>query len=396
MASKHHHWQRQLRVGALVAVAAVSLLAQAPQGQTPSTPGARNDLPNPYKSTENWAKLPEGRTWGSSSSVNIDPDGVSVWVGERCGALPAGPPVNSCLNSNLDPIMKFDATGKLVKSFGAGIVVFPHGMWVDNAGNIWVADGQDNAPRAARGAAPAGGAAPAPPAAPATPAPLAMGPPPGATKGHQIIKFSPDGKVLMTIGKPGGAGSPDYFFQPNDVIVAPNGDVFVSQGHGGGNPRIFRFDSTGKLLKQWGKLGAGPGDLSQPHSLALDSQGRLFVADRTNNRVEIFSQNGDFIAEWKQFGRPSGVYIDKNDTLYVGDSESQSQKPEAYGYNPGVTRGIRIGSAKTGVVTAYIPDPLPQDGKIVSTSPEGVTADKNGVVYGVEVYPVGKLKRHAK
>ncbi len=215
-------------------------------------------------------------------------------------------------------MLKFDATGKLVKSFGAGLVIFPHGISVDRDGNIWIVDGQDNAPRPARGAA-----APAP--AGATPAPLPMGPPAGGTKGHQVIKFSPDGKVLLTLGKPGGAAAPDYFFQPNDVIVAPNGDIFVGEGHGGGNSRMFKFDKTGKLIKTWGKLGSAPGEFSQPHALAFDSQGRLFVADRSNNRVQVFDQDGKYLTETKAFGRPSGVFIDKSDNLYVADSESQSR-----------------------------------------------------------------------
>ncbi len=258
---------------AAVAVAGLALATAHTEAQGQPAPNAKNDLPNPARTIEGWAKLPEGRTWGSTSSVDIDKDGVSVWVGERCGT-------NSCLTSTLDPVLKFDADGKLVKSFGSGLVIFPHGISVDRDGNIWIVDGQDNAPRPARGAAPAPGA---------TPAPLPMGPPAGGTKGHQVIKFSPDGKVLMTLGKPGGAAAPDYFFQPNDVLVAPNGDIFVGEGHGGGNSRMFKFDKTGKLLKTWGKLGSAPGDFSQPHALAMDSQGRLFVADRSNNRVGVRS-----------------------------------------------------------------------------------------------------------
>src|SRR5262249_42839542 len=158
---------------------------------------------------------PEGRKWGSTSAVDIDKDGVSVWVGERCEA-------NSCANSTLDPILKFDANGTLVAHFGSGMVLFAHGLFVDREGNVWVTDGQDNAPRPARGAAPARGA---------TPPPAPMGPNPGATKGHQVLKFSPDGQLLLTLGKAGGAAAPDYFYQPNDVLVAPNGDIFVSEGH---------------------------------------------------------------------------------------------------------------------------------------------------------------------
>jgi streptogramin lyase len=359
---------------AATALAGLSLLTARPAAQ--STPNARADYPNPYRTIEGWAKLPAGRTWGSTSSVDIDKDGVSVWVGERCGT-------NSCLTSTLDPVLKFDANGNLVRSFGAGMVIFPHGISVDRDGNIWIVDGQDNAPRPARGAAPAPGA---------TPAPLPIGPPSAATKGHQVIKFSPEGKVLLTLGKPGGAAAPDYFFQPDDVIVGNNGDIFVGEGHGGGNSRVLKFDRTGKFIKSWGKLGAAPGDFNQPHALALDSRGRLFVADRTNNRVQVFDQDGKFLAETKAFGRPSGVFIDKNDTLYVADSESQSRNAGGYGYNPGVKRGIRLGSASTMTVTGFIPDPAESGG---SSAAEGVAVDANGVVYGAEVGPRA-LKRYVK
>lgn len=361
---------------AAAAFAGLALATAQTQAQGQPAPNAKNDLPNPFKTVEGWAKMPEGRTWGSTSSVDIDKDGTSVWVGERCGT-------NSCLNSTLDPVLKFDATGKLVKSFGSGLVVFPHGITVDRDGNVWIVDGNDNAPRPARGAAPA-------PGAPA--APLPMGPPPGGTKGHQVIKFSPEGKVLLTLGKPGGAAEPDYFFQPNDVLVAPNGDIFVGEGHGGGNSRMFKFDKTGKLLKTWGKLGSGPGEFNQPHALAMDSQGRLFVADRTNNRVQVFDQDGKFLAETKAFGRPSGVYIDKQDNLYVADSESQSTNATGYGYNPGVRRGIRFGSAKTLTPAGFIPDP--KEGGATSAA-EGVAVDSKGIVYGAEVGPRA-LKRYEK
>jgi DNA-binding beta-propeller fold protein YncE len=371
---KHAHFWWPV---AAAAVASLALAVARPQAQAQPTPNARNDYPNPYRTVEGWAKMPEGRTWGSTSSVDIDKDGVSVWVGERCGG-------NSCLTSTLDPVLKFDGSGKLVKSFGAGQVIFPHGITVDQDGNVWIVDGQDNAPRQARGAAPAPGG---------TPAPLPMGPPAGATKGHQVIKYSPEGKVLLTIGKPGGGAAPDYFFQPDDVLVAPNGDIFVGEGHGGGNSRMLKFDRTGKLLKTWGKLGSAPGDFSQPHALAMDSQGRLFVADRSNNRVQIFDQDGKYLAETKAFGRPSGVYIDRNDNLFVADSESQSRDANAYGYNPGVKRGIRVGSAKTLTVTGFIPDP--SNGAGATSAAEGVAVDRNGVVYGAEVGPRA-LKRYVK
>jgi streptogramin lyase len=321
-----------------------------------------NSLSNPYRTVEGWAKLPEGRTWGSTSAVEIDRDGKTIWVGERCGA-------NSCQDSMLDPILHFDENGKLIKSFGAGLLIAPHGIFVDRDDNIWVTD------CTCTGGGARGGAA--------TPAP---------TKGHQVYKFSPDGKVLMTLGKPGGGRDPEYFFQPNDVVVAPNGDVFVSEGHtstAGTTARVLKFSKDGKFIKSWGKLGTASGDFDQPHALAMDSRGRLFVGDRNNNRIQIFDQDGKFLEEWKQFSRPSGIYIDKNDTIYVADSESESVSKNHDGWK----RGIRVGSAKDGSVTAFIPDPVE---KAPSTSAaEGVAADTQGNVYGAEVGPRA-LKRYVK
>ena len=357
-----------------------------------SGPPAVNDAPNPYRTVENWAQLPEGRKWGSLSAVEIDKDGKSVWVAERCGGNSA------CLESpNIDPILHFDASGKLLKSFGAGILVSPHGIYVDRDGNVWVTDYQDNAPRPARGAAgPAGaggGAAPGQAVPAPAPAPARgtgpIGPAAGATKGHQVFKFSPDGRLLMTLGHAGGAVDPEFFFQPNDVIVARNGDIFVSQGHGQGQSEILKFSKDGKLIKRWGKTGSGPGEFDQPHTLAFDSEGRLFVGDRNNNRIQIFDQDGRFLEQWTDFSRPSGLFIDKRDTLYVADSESGSVARN----HPGWKRGIRIGSVKDGKVTAFIPDP--NEAATGTSAAEGVAADADGNVYGAEVGP-RTLKRYVR
>jgi sugar lactone lactonase YvrE len=302
-----------------------------------------NSQPNPYRTLENWFQLPAGRMMGSTSAVEIDRDG-HIWVAERCGA-------NSCAGSDLAPILEFDRSGKVLRSWGAGMFIFPHGIAIDRDGAIWITDGQGQ-----------------------------------AGKGHQVFKFNPDGKVLMTLGKAGVAGDgPDTFNQPDDVAVAPNGDIFVSDGHspGMGNARVVKFSKDGKFIKQWGRHGSGPGEFEVPHALAFDSQGRLFVGDRANNRIQIFDQEGKFLEEWKQFSRPSGIYIDTHDMVYVTDSESTDRA--GYGNHPGWKRGIRVGSAKDGAVTAFIPDPSPGSG--ATSAAEGVAADQDGNVYGAEVGP---------
>jgi len=311
------HLRAAVAFGFLVAAVAVS-------GRIEAAP--TSDPPSPYRAVENWATLPEGIKWGQV--INVDPDAHgNIWVFHRS-----------------EPgILEFDASGKFLKSFGAGMFVQAHGLSIDGEGNVWVTDSQGK-----------------------------------DGKGQQVFKFSPDGKVLMTLGKAGVAGSgPDTFNGPSGVVVAPNGDIFVADGHGGDtNARIVKFSKDGKFIKEWGKKGSGPGEFDTPHSIAMDSKGRIFVADRVNNRIQIFDQDGKFIDQWKQFGRPSGIYISKDDTLYSVDSQSDEKT------NPGVKRGIRIGSAKTGKVKSFIPD--------TNTDPaialaEGVSADAKGNIYAAGV-----------
>ena len=325
-------------LGALVAISSATALAATTEP---------NAQPNPYRTIENWAKLPEGRTWGSAAGVSLDSHG-HIWVAERCGA-------NSCAGKTDDPILEFDTSGKLLKSFGGGMFIFPHGLYVDKDNNVWVTDGQGK-----------------------------------DGKGHQVFKFSPDGKVLMTLGKAGVTGDgPDTFNAPSAVVVAPNGDIFVADGHGGNtNARIVKFDKDGKFIKTWGHKGSGEGDFNVPHAIAFDSKGRLFVGDRGNNRIQIFDQDGKFLEVWTQFSRPSGIFIDKKDAMYVADSESNDSN------HPGWKRGMRIGSAKDGSVAAFIPDPQqpPVGG---TTAAEGVAADPKGVIYGAEVGPKD-LKKYVK
>jgi sugar lactone lactonase YvrE len=241
------------------------------------------------------------------------------------------------------PILQIDpATGKILKEFGHGMFVWPHGMYIDKDNNLWVTDATvSNAdPNLAKQLKPA----------------VAAG------YGHQVFKFSPEGKVLLTLGTKGQAGeSPTLFNAPADVITNDKGDIFVADGHVG--TRVAKFDKTGKFITSWGTKGNGPGQFIQPHGIAMDSKGRIFIGDRGGNggRVQIFDQDGNFIAEWKQFGNPSGVAITSDDTIYVTD---QGKKI------------VTVGSAKDGSIIGIIPD----------VWAEGVSVDDRHTVFAGEVF----------
>ena len=294
-----------------------------------------NDLPNPYRRDANWAQLPAGMKWGAVIGAEQGPDG-NIYVVHRCFE-------NSCAGRTEPPIFKFDRAGKVMKSWGASTFVFPHGFHVDDHGDVWVSDAQRR-----------------------------------DGKGYQVFKYNADGKLLMTIGVAGvdGDGADGKLHEPTDVITAANGDIFITEGHTVGGPinRVSKWTKDGKFVKAWGKTGAAPGEFNAPHTIALDSRGRLFVGDRSNNRIQIFDQNGTFIDEWTQFGRPSGITITKDDTMYVADSESWG--PD----EPGWKKGIRIGSAKDGSVKYFIEDieSMTDD----HSGAEGVGVDRDGNVYG--------------
>jgi hypothetical protein len=299
-----------------------------------------NNLPQPYTTTRTWGELPPGVTWAAVTAVEPAPDG-SIYVIHRCRD-------NSCAGRPEDPILKYDAEGHLLASWGAGLFLFPHGAAVDRNGNLWVTDARAN-----------------------------------GVIGNQVFKFSPDGRVVMTLGRAGASGSgPDVFDQPTDVAVSPAGDVFVTDSHRNGlNNRVTKFTRDGRFVKAWGVKGNGPGQMSEPHSIAIDSRGRLFVADRENNRIEIFDQDGTFLDEWRQFGRPSGIFITPDDTIYVADSESG---PDTGAHElSGIRKGIRIGSARDGSVSEFIEDS--ESARPDHSGAEGVGVDANGRVYGAVV-----------
>ncbi len=291
---------------------------------------------------------------GAVGGVTVDREGEHIWAVVRCYQTdwPArfG---NECLDSDLDPILEFDLQGNIVESFGSGMFIWPHGIDVDQDSNVWVTD----AVSAART--------------------------PEGTRGHQVIKFSSDGEMLMTLGTPGVPGDgPSSFNAPSDVVVADNGDIFVADGHGNDtNNRVVKFSSDGTFIKTWGQTGYGPGEFRTLHAIAIDSRGRVFVGDRSNNRIQIFDQDGNFLSSRTQFGRPSGIFFDKNDQIYVADSESDDVQ------NPGWEMGIRIGDARTGWVTAFILYPWGDPRQTTGNGAEFVAVDRDGNLYGGEPRP---------
>ena len=339
-------------VGCLLAVTVHS----QQRGGTPQTDKVApvNRGANPYRVVRDWAQLTvEARPWGGSNGVAIDRDGRSVWAVDRCspGTTPG------CLGSQVNPVHHFDESGKEIRSFGAGMFVWPHGIHVDRDGNVWVADS-----RGEQG------------------------------KGSVVIKFSPDGKVLLTLGKPGAKGNPpEALTDPTDVVTdARSGDVYVAESHTDVTDpnlvgRISVFDRNGKFLRAIGKTGTGPGEFRTPHAIEFDSQGRLVVADRHNHRIQILTKEGMFIAEYADFGRTSGLAIDANDVIYTADSESTER------VHPGWQRGIRIGSLKDGKVTTFIPahmTPNSPDGAMG----EGIAIDAAGNIFTAEAQLRGITK----
>jgi DNA-binding beta-propeller fold protein YncE len=318
--------------------------------------GAAQVPPNPYRIAEGWAQLPNGRAMGAVGKAVVDPDGRHIWAVVRCERLEDQARFgDECRDSKTDPILQFSPEGKVVKSFGGGMFIWPHGLDVDKEGNVWVTD-----------------------------AVAANRTPKGDKRGQIVVKFSPEGKVLMTLGTGGESGSDmKHFTSPSDVAVAASGDVFVADGHGdNGNNRVVRFAKDGSFVKAWGKSGWAPGEFHALHAIALDSRGRVFVGDRGNNRIQIFDQDGKSLTvPWTQFGKPSGIAFDSKDQIYVADSESDDVQ------NPGWEEGIRIGDAKSGWINAFIMFPWGDPRTTTGNGAEFVAVDRDGNIYGGEPAP---------
>jgi hypothetical protein len=239
---------------------AASLPEQAsprPAGQPVAHP--HKNLATCYQVDPVWPQKPANLAWGAVPSVVLDKN-ENVWVFTRSDS----------------PVQVYDAAGKFIRSWGDGQFKIPHGMQFDSDGNVWVTD-------------------------------VGL---------HLVMQFTPDGKLLKTLGTRGVPGEDaTHFNKPTDVAVSPSGDVFVADGYA--NYRIVHFDRNGRFVKEWGKFGFGPGEFALPHAIVRDSKGRLYVADRSNVRIQVFTENGDFLDEWRSLIVPWGLYIGKNDEIWV-------------------------------------------------------------------------------
>jgi hypothetical protein len=343
------------------AIFALDVPAQAQQDPLPK-PTA---LPNPYRLVAGWPTLPtsmNGGHWGEVIRVSIDRSG-NIWVFHRCfNVVPPGSA--TCINrgETNPPILEFDPAGRLLTGFGAGLFAYPHGFTIDKDGNLWTSDVNDKA----------------------TVLGMSAKNTDGVVMGQEVLKLSPAGKILMMLGREGvGGDGPDTFDRPTGVAIAPNGDIFVSDGHypnKHNNARIVKFANDGRFIKAWGRMGAEPGNFDEPHDIFVGgSQNRVYVADRKNRRIQVFDQEGNFVAAWPQFGQPSSVFVDKNDTLYAGVSfDDPTAKKEEL-------RGIMIGGANDGSLKAFIPDPGDLDKVERGTSASGIAADEKGAIYAADV-----------
>jgi streptogramin lyase len=328
-------------------------------------------LPDSYARDETFFKIPKTMKLGGASGIAIDKDGHSIWIYQRCGGQ------DVCIGTHDAALWKFDSKGNFVKAILTDQVVYPHGLYVGPDGNLWITDLQSNVDFSGQ-----------PDGYKGRNFPTDLKP-----NGADVVEFSPDGKLLMRLGTPGVYGADNaHFSQPSAVAVAPNGDIFVADGHDSkpANNRIVKFDKTGNFIKAWPTC--QPTDARQidcSHALAIDSQGRLFVGNRGNSVIDIFDEDGKLLDQWRQFGKPSGLFIDKDDVLYVGDSESSVRDGNTY------VRGIHLGDARTGVVKAFLPDPLgnpvPWNPLRGTTGPEGVAA-ADGYIYASQVTPPGLVR----
>jgi len=251
---------------------AASLLAQRPTNPALLIPQEAPVLN--YVAVPDPLPVPANVMMGASSSVAFDSKGHLFVLSRGAQAL-----------------TEFDENGKFIRAFGEGLFTRSHGLRIDKDGSIWTTD----------------------------------------VGAHTVMKLNPQGQVILTLGTKGKAGewneTTQLFNEPNDVLIAPNGDIFVTQGHtpgvGRGDPRVLKFDKTGKFIKSWGGKGTEPGKFDVAHGIAMDAKGLLWVTDRENQRIQIFDQDGKYIREVKYAGLPCSLDIGKQEIIMVNGFAGQ-------------------------------------------------------------------------
>jgi DNA-binding beta-propeller fold protein YncE len=294
-----------------------------------------------YEADDRWAQWPAG--WDHAEAVAVAADG-----GDRVYVF----------NRGARPVLVFRRDGTFLGSWGEGVFTRPHGLFVGPDGAVYCSDDFD----------------------------------------HTVRKFTPDGKLLLTLGTSGkpsdtGATSLDYrtirragppFHYPTNLALSPEGDMYVSDGYG--NARAHKFAPDGRLLFSWGEPGDGPGQFHLPHGIAVDRQGTVYVADRENSRVQLFTPEGRFVAEWTDVARPCQVFIDAADNVYVAELGFLAGRwPGTGDAPPGATGGrVSIFDLRGGLLARWGggKDPCaPGD----FFAPHGIWVDSHGDIYVAEV-----------
>ena len=237
-----------------------------------------------YHLVADWPNLPTGIEIGQVSGIGVD-SGGDVFVFHRADKIWEGEELALDTISSETIFVLDPETGNLIDQWGAEMFVMPHGLTVDQDDNLWLTD-------------------------------VGL---------HQVFKFDRTGNLLMELGERGVAGEDTtHFNMPTDIAVAPDGSFYVGDGYR--NSRIIKFSSEGEYITSWGIYGSEPGQFNVPHSIALDSQENIYVADRGNARLQIFDSTGQFIAEWKDrsLGRPWAVRISPAGNVYLVDGGDQA------------------------------------------------------------------------
>ena len=211
-------------------------------------------------------KLPAGMNFGSTSGIAINSKG-NLFV----------------LHRGLMPLMEFDPDGNFMRGWGDGLFDRPHGLRIDAHDNIWATD----------------------------------------VASHVVYKFDPEGRIQMVLGVKGRAGEMHefghlrLFNEPNEAAVGPTGDIYVLQGHGKAEPCVIKFNQDGNFINAWGNKGKGPGEFDIPHSLVFDAKGLLYIADRSNQRIQVFDTDGNYIRESSHPGTPCGLFISLDQHIWL-------------------------------------------------------------------------------